>query len=128
VIEGSIAGHYPWTSTPFALNLVPSGISGSQLSFNPNLYYPLGGKRVISYSYYPPATATSGSTYITAPGNGVAPAYHFTLTGTDDIMYAAGTPTGSTSTMPVSLTFNHVLTHLQLNTSPLGAMSSSKRL
>ena len=40
--------------------------------------------------------------YITAPGNGVAPAYHFTLTGTEDIMYAAGTPTGSTSTMPVS--------------------------
>ncbi len=43
VSEGSIAGQYPWTSTPFALNLVPSGISGSQLSFNPKLYYPLGG-------------------------------------------------------------------------------------
>ena len=78
VSEGSIAGQYPWTSTPFALNLVPSGISGSQLSFNPKLYYPLGGKRVIFYSYYPRTTATSGSNYITAPGNGVAPAYHFT--------------------------------------------------
>lgn len=44
VSEGSIAGQYPWTSTPFALNLVPSGISGSQLSFNPKLYYPLGGE------------------------------------------------------------------------------------
>ena len=103
-------------------------ISGSQLSFNPKLYYPLGGKRVIFYSYYPRTTATSGSNYITAPGNGVAPAYHFTLTGAEDIMYAAGTPTGSTSTMPVSLTFNHVLTQLQLNTSLLGALSSIKLL
>jgi len=48
VSEGSIAGQYPWTSTPFALNLVPSAISGSQLSFNPKLYYPLGGKRSFS--------------------------------------------------------------------------------
>lgn len=88
----------------------------------------MGGKRVIFYSYYPRTTATSGSNYITAPGNGVAPAYHFTLTGAEDIMYAAGTPTGSTSTMPVSLTFNHVLTQLQLNTSLLGALSSIKLL
>ncbi|MFK2277306.1 fimbrillin family protein [Bacteroides fragilis] len=58
----------------------------------------------------------------------VSPLLSFTLTGTEDIMYAAGTPTGSTSTMPVSLTFNHVLTQLQLNTSLLGALSSIKLL
>ena len=49
VREGSTAGQYPWTPTPFALNLTPSGISGNQISFNPKLYYPLGGKRVIFY-------------------------------------------------------------------------------
>ena len=126
VREGSTAGQYPWTPTPFALNLTPSGISGNQISFNPKLYYPLGGKRVIFYGYYPRTTATTGNNYITAPDNGIAPTYHFTLTGAEDVMYAVSTPTGSTCTSPVSLTFNHVLTQLRLNTSLLGSLSSIK--
>ena len=142
VREGSTAGQYLWTPTPFALNLTPSGISGNQISFNPKLYYPLGGKRVIFYGYYPrttttattgnsyyprtTTTATTGNNYITAPDNGIAPTYHFTLTGAEDVMYAVSTPTGSTSTSPVSLTFNHVLTQLRLNTSLLGSLSSIK--
>jgi hypothetical protein len=126
VREGSTAGQYPWTPTPFALNLTPSGISGNQISFNPKLYYPLGGKRVIFYGYYPRTTATTGNNYIIAPDNGIAPTYHFTLTGAEDVMYAVSTPTGSTSTSPVSLTFNHVLTQLRLNTSLLGSLSSIK--
>ena len=60
------------------------------------------------------------------PDNGIAPTYHFTLTGAEDVMYAVSTPTGSTSTSPVSLTFNHVLTQLRLNTSLLGSLSSIK--
>ena len=124
--EGSTAGQYPWTPTPFALNLTPSGISGNQISFNPKLYYPLGGKRVIFYGYYPRTTATTGNNYIPAPYNGNAPTDHVTLTGAEDVMYAVSTPTGSTSTSPVSLTFNHVLTQLRLNTSLLGSLSSIK--
>ena len=126
VREGSTAGQYPWTPTPFALNLTPSGISGNQISFNPKLYYPLGGKRVSFYGYYPRTTATTGNKNLITPDTGLAPTYHFTLTGAEDVMYAVSTPTGSTSTSPVSLTFNHVLTQLRLNTSLLGSLSSIK--
>lgn len=39
--EGSTAGQFPWTATPFAANIVPTGISNGQLSFASKLYYPL---------------------------------------------------------------------------------------
>ncbi|WP_455592145.1 fimbrillin family protein [Bacteroides sp.] len=126
VREGTTAGQFPWTATPFATNLVPSAISGNQLSFSPVLYYPLGGKRVTFYGYYPRTTATSGANYITVPGAGIAPTYHFTLTGAEDVMYAVSSPSGSSSPAPVALTFNHVLTQLQLNTSLLGSLSGIK--
>lgn len=124
--EGNTSGQFAWSATPFALNLVPSSISGNQLSFNPMLYYPLGGKQIIFYGYYPRTTATTGNNYITAPGDNIAPTFHFTLTGAEDVMYAVSSPTGSTSTSSASLTFNHVLTQLKLNTSLLGSLSGIK--
>lgn len=126
VREGATAGQFPWTATPFAANLVPSAISGNQLSFSPVLYYPLGGKRVVFYGYYPRTTATSDLNYITPPGSGTAPAYHFTLTGAEDVMYAVSSPSSSSNPSAVALTFNHKLIQLKLNTSLLGALSGIK--
>lgn len=128
VAAGSTSGQFPWTSTPFASNLVPNGISGNQLSFATTLYYPLGGKQVKFYGYYPRTTNTSGANYITVPGNGTAPVYNFTLTGQDDIMQAVSTPSGSNNPATVALTFNHKLTQIQLNVSILGALLTGIKL
>lgn len=129
VAEGNTAGTFPWTATPLLSNTSPSGINGNQLTFSPKLYYPMGGQKVIFYGYYPKTTATGGSNYVTAPNNGVAPTYNFTLTGQEDIMYAASTPSGSN--MPgatVALTFNHKLTQIQLNISVLGTLLSGIKI
>lgn len=129
VAEGSTAGTFPWSTTPLLSNSSPSGISGNQLTFSPQLYYPLGGKRVIFYGYYPRTTATSGANYITAPNNGTAPIFNFTITGQEDIMHAVSTPSGSyTPGGTVALTFNHKLTQIQLNTSVLGSLLTSIKI
>lgn len=126
VRESSTVGQFPWTATPFASNLAPSAISGNQISFSPVVYYPLGGKRITFYGYYPRTTATSGANYMTPPSAGIAPAYHFTLTGAEDVMYAASAPSSSTNPSAAALIFNHKLIQLQLNVSLLGALSSIK--
>lgn len=129
VAEGSTTGTFPWTTSPLLSNSSPSGISGNQLTFSPKLYYPLGGKRVIFYGYYPRTTATSGANYITTPGNGTAPIYNFTITGQEDIMHAVSTPSGSyTPGGTVALTFNHKLTQIQLNTTVLGSLLTSIKI
>lgn len=127
-VEGSTSGQFPWTTTPFASNLVPTAISGNLLSFASPLYYPLGGKRMIFYGYYPRTTNTSGANYITPPGNGTAPIYNFTITGQEDVMQAVSAPSGSHAPATMALTFNHGLTQIQLNTGVLGALLSSIKL
>ena len=128
-VEGSTTGQYPWTSSPFVSNLVPSAISGNQLSFTTPLFYPAGGKRVKFYGYYPRTTSTSGTPSITPPGVGTAPIYNFTINGQDDIMQAVSIPSGSTSPATVALLFNHKLTQIQLtNISLLGALLSGIKL
>lgn len=125
VKEGTTSGQFPWTTSPYYANIAPSGISGTLLSFSSKLYYPLGGKRVKFFAYYPRTTATSGNNYITAPGNGTPPIFNFTLTGAEDIMYAASSPSGSSSPATVAFTFTHALTQLQISTaSLLGSLSS----
>lgn len=129
VAEGTTTGTFPWTATPLLTNAAPSSFNGNQLTFSPKLYYPLGGRKVIFYGYYPRTTATSGTNYITAPGNGVAPTFNFTLTGQEDIMYAISTPNGSsTPGATVTLTFNHKLTQIILNTSALGSLLTSVKI
>ena len=123
VAEGNTAGTFPWTPTPLLSNTAPSGISGNQLTFSPKLYYPMGGRKVIFYGYYPRTTATSGANYVTPPNNGIAPTFNFTLTGQEDIMHAisnssSSTPPGTAAT----LTFNHKLTQIQLSFSALSAI------
>lgn len=129
VLEGSTANTFPWTTTPLLTNTAPSAINGNQLTFSPKLYYPMGGRKVIFYGYYPRTIATSGSNYITSPGSGVAPTFNFTLTGQEDIMHAVSTPSGSgTPGATATLTFNHKLTQIQLGTSLLGALLTSVKI
>lgn len=127
VREGSTAEQFPWTTSPYVSNLAPTAITGSQLTFASKLYYPMGGKRVKFYAYYPRTTATSGANYITPPGSGTAPIYNFTITGQEDIMYASSTSSGSGNPATVAFTFNHALTQLKLSTALLlGTLSSIK--
>lgn len=129
VAEGTTPGTFPWTTSPLLTNTAPSSISGNQLFFSPKLYYPMGGRKVIFYGYYPRTTAASGANYVTSPGNGITPTFNFTLTGQEDIMYAVSTPSGSTSPgATVALTFNHKLTQIQLNTSLLGTLLTSVKI
>lgn len=127
-VEGSTTGQFPWTSTPFVANLVPSGISGNQLSFATPLYYPLGGKQVKFYGYFPRTTSTTGTTSISGPGAGSAPVYNFVVTGDVDVMQAVSISSGSNNPATVALTFNHKLTQIQLNVSILGALLTGIKL
>lgn len=128
VKEATTSGQFPWTTTPFASNLVPTGITGSQLSFASRLYYPMGGKRVIFYGYYPRTTATSGANYVTVPGNGTPPVLNFTLTGQEDIMQAVSTPSGSANPATAALNFNHKLTQIILNVPLLSGILSGIKI
>lgn len=128
VSEGTTSGQFPWTTTPFASNLVPTGITGSQLSFASKLYYPMGGKRVKFYGYYPRTTTTSGANYITPPGNGTAPVLNFTLTGQEDIMQAVTTPSSSINPATAALNFNHKLTQIILNVPLLSGVLSGIKI
>lgn len=128
VKEGSISGQFPWITIPFVSNLVPTGITGSQLSFASKLYYPMGGKRVIFYGYYPRTTATSGANYVTAPANGIAPVLNFTLTGQEDIMQAVSTASGSVNPATAALNFNHKLTQIILNVPLLSGILSGIKI
>ena len=118
VVDGSTAGTFPWTSAPFISNMSPTGLSSGFLQFSSKLYYPMGGRNVRFYAYYPiPATGSSDN-YIIPPSAGVPPAYRFKLTGQEDIMHAVSTSSASTSGA-VSLTFNHKLCQVSLEVSAL---------
>lgn len=127
-VTESSPGVFPWTTSPYIPNIAPTSINGTQLSFTPKLYYPMGGRRVMFYGYYPRTTATSGTHYITPPGIGIAPAYVFTLTGQEDIMHAVSTPSGSSSSAPVAFTFNHKLMQIQFNISLVSALLSGIKI
>lgn len=126
VSESSTSGVFPWTTSPPLLNLVPAGITGGKINFSPSVYYPDGGKRLMFYAYYPRTTATSGNSYVTAPGNGTAPIFNFTVADQQDIMYAASTPFGSNTPGTPTLSFSHKLTQIILDTSVLGGLKSIK--
>lgn len=77
-------------------------------------YYPLEKDSYIQFcAYYPfAATGTSGANYLAAPAAGQAPVLHFTLTGSEDLMFAKPV-VGSSSAAPGKLSFEHALTQLQ---------------
>lgn len=122
--EGSTSGQFPWTTSPFLSNTVPSGINQGQLSFSPKLYYPTGGKQVKFYAYYPRTTntATTSNSYITPAGNGTAPIYNFTLADQQDVMHAVSTPSSSTNSSSVALQYNHKLSQIVITTTVLSGL------
>ena len=130
VQEGSTSGQYTWTASPFAANVVPSGISLGTLSFSPKMYYPTGGKKVAFYAYYPRTTNTSSTSnsYITPPGNGTAPVYNFSIADQQDVMHAIATPVGSNSGAQVAFQYNHKLSQIIINTSILSGVLQSMKI
>ena len=130
VQEGSTSGQFPWTAVPFASNLSPSSISQGQFSFSPKLYYPIGGKRVIFYAYYPRTNNTTSTlnSYITPSGNGTAPVYNFTLSDQQDVMQAVSTISSSQSGTNVTLQYNHKLCQLVINTNLLSGTLRGMKL
>ncbi len=83
-----------------------SGDSGT-LKWNGTYYYPLDENTGVKFCAYHPFTAS-----VTAPAAGQAPVANFTLTGAEDLMYAAPTVGWRTKTDATNLHFNHVLTQL----------------
>lgn len=128
--EGSTSGQFPWTTSPFLSNTVPSGINQGLLSFSPKLYYPTGGNQVKFYAYYPRTTNTSSSSssYITPPGNGTAPIYNFSITDQQDVMHAVSTPSSSTNSSSVPLQYNHKLSQIIITTSTLAGLLRTGQL
>lgn len=84
--------------TPYGIS--PSGINSDYLAFtNPPLVYPVDGSNVTLYGYYP---SHCGSI---SEGQ-----FRFTLTGQEDLMWAAAVDAGNKTThSPVSMLFNHKL-------------------
>lgn len=124
VQEGSTQGQYPWTLSPFLSNIVPSGISQGQLSFSPKLYYPVGGKQVTLYAYYPrtTSTTTTSNSFMTPPGNGTAPIYNFSIIDQQDVMHAVSSPSSSTNNASVPLQFNHKLSQIIITTTVISGL------
>ncbi len=84
-----------------------SGDSGT-LKWDGTYYYPLDENTGVKFCAYHPFTAS-----VTAPAAGQAPVANFTLTGAEDLMYAAPTIGWRTKTDATNLHFNHVLTQLK---------------
>lgn len=128
--EGSTQGQFPWTPSPFLSNIVPSGISQGQLTFSPKMYYPIGGKQVKFYAYYPRTTNTSTSlnSYITPPGNGTAPIYNFSIADQQDVMHAVSTPRSSANSTAIPLQYNHKLSQIIITTSVLAGLLRTGQL
>lgn len=118
VVYGSAADSFPWTRTPFISNLSPTQLNNGQLQFSSKLYYPMGGRNVRFYAYYPVPDPVNADNYIIPPSAGVAPSLRFTLTGQQDIMHAVATSSSGASG-PVSLVYVHKLCQIRLELSAL---------
>lgn len=76
-------------------------------------YYPLEETRYVEFfAYHPHAElGTGGDDYVEFSGSEAAPVLHFTLDGSQDLLYA-GPVIGNISTAPGKLSFRHALTRL----------------
>lgn len=93
-------------------NVRSAAVSASgAISWDGIYYYPADPAHYVKFcAYYPYADATRF--FVDAPTTGNAPLLRFTLSGTDDILYA--TPVvGSRDEQPARLVFNHALTQLK---------------
>lgn len=101
-------------------NVRSTAVSASgAISWNGIYYYPVDPAHYVKFcAYYPYADGANFS--IDAPASGTAPVLRFTLSGTDDILYA--TPVvGSRNETPGPLVFNHALTQLKFEVEDLNA-------
>ena len=105
-----------WGNTPLMDNIRTTSIDASTgaIGWAGNYTYPVEEGRYVRFCAYHPyaAAGLSGSNYVVAPAANRAPELYFTLTGSEDVMYA--TPvTGSKSVTPGTLIFNHALTQIR---------------
>lgn len=87
--------------TPYGIS--PSGINNDYLAFTTTpLVYPVDGSNVTLYGYYPRNCGSISDDK-----------FNFTLTGQEDLMWAAAVDAGNKTThSPVSMLFNHKLAKL----------------
>lgn len=111
---GIYAVSTPWTATPLMRNIQTTAIDGTTgaISWSGVYNYPTDGSSLTFYGYQPyAAEGTSGNNFVVASDGTDAPGLNFTIDGTQDVMYA--TPvTGSMTSVPGKLQFNHVFTQL----------------
>lgn len=105
-----------WGNTPLMDNVCTTSIDASTgaIGWASSYTYPVEENSYVRFCAYHPyaAAGLSGSNYVVAPAAGRAPELYFTLTGSEDVMYA--TPvTGSKSVTPGTLIFNHALTQIR---------------
>ena len=108
VKEGTTAGTYEWTATPYYNN--PGGVkisSANAITFTTNVYYPMNNKKVKFHAFYPKVET------ITAPGAGTAPQVKYTIDGETDILYAeVESGTLDNHITAANLAFSHKLAKL----------------
>lgn len=119
VTESSSGASLPgevWGNTPLMANIRTTSINATTgaISWSGAYTYPVEEDRYVRFFAYHPyaSTGISGSNYVLAPATNRAPELYFTVTGSEDVMYA--TPvTGSKSVTPGTLVFNHALTQIR---------------
>jgi hypothetical protein len=105
-----------WGNTPLMDNVRTTSIDATTgaIGWSDTYTYPVEESSYVRFCAYHPyaAAGLSGSNYVVAPAADRAPELYFTLTGSEDVMYA--TPvTGGKSTTPGTLVFNHALTQIR---------------
>lgn len=103
-----------WSGNLTMENVRTSAVDADgKLHWSGTYYYPLGEDRYVEFfAYHPYAEiGTEGSNYVALSGSDAAPALHFTLDGSQDVLYA-GPVIGNVSTDPGKLRFRHALTRL----------------
>jgi len=103
-----------WSGNSVMKNVRTSGVdSNGTLHWTGTYYYPLEKEHYVEFfAYHPYAEiAESGSNYVEFAGTDAAPVLHFTLDGSQDVLYA-GPVIGNISTTPDKLKFRHALTRL----------------
>lgn len=101
-----------WGNALSMENVRSSAVSASgAISWDGIYYYPVDPSHFVKFcAYYPYADGSRFS--IEAPASGKAPALQFTLSGTDDLLFAEPV-VGSRNDSPAPLSFQHALTQLK---------------
>lgn len=111
-----VAGAAQWGILPVMDNVCTTSVDAATgaLAWSGTYYYPLEKEKYVQFCVYHPFAplGDGGANYVAAPVAGQAPVLHFTLTGGEDIMFAAPV-VGSNASRPDKLNFRHALTQLR---------------